>query len=225
MTSADLIRALGFPTSAHVNRRVPKKLLVENGAHTAADKRQINGGIEALFWVAAIKPATVGVREYRDKSCEYLEIDVLSLSLRGEAGAARLVELVHRAVPYPLLLITERPGQMGISTGHKRWAESGVGKTVIDGHLVSAAWSIGQEPEHLPAFCEALSIARQPHDSMRALYQGWVDTIVALNAALLTGSFRVMPDPIQAAARGEALREYACLDAQVSRARATARKE
>ena len=46
---------------ARVDQRVPKKLLLEHGAPTAADKRQINDGIEELLWVAALKPTTIGV--------------------------------------------------------------------------------------------------------------------------------------------------------------------
>jgi len=54
MTAADVISALALPPESQVDQRVPKKLLVENGAPTAADKRQINDGIEELFWVAAV---------------------------------------------------------------------------------------------------------------------------------------------------------------------------
>ena len=81
MTVQDLITALDLPGSCRVDQRVPKKLLVENGAPTAGDKRQINDGIEEIQWLAALKPNTIGVPEYRDDVREYLEIAVLSLSL------------------------------------------------------------------------------------------------------------------------------------------------
>ena len=42
MTLESLISALALPTSCRVDQRVPKKLLVENGAPTPADKRLIN---------------------------------------------------------------------------------------------------------------------------------------------------------------------------------------
>jgi hypothetical protein len=102
----DYIIALDLPKDAQVNQRVPKKLLVEHGAPTAGDKRLINEGIEELRWRAALKPHTVGVPEYRDTEREYLEIAVLSLALRPGAKRARLEELVHRAVPYPVFLVT-----------------------------------------------------------------------------------------------------------------------
>ena len=42
MNVDNLIAALNLPPEARVDRRVPKTLLVENGAPTAADKRRIN---------------------------------------------------------------------------------------------------------------------------------------------------------------------------------------
>ena len=108
MTGEDVITALDLPADARVERRVPKTLLVEHGAPTAADKRRINDGIERIQWVAALKPATVGVAAYRDEAREYLEIAVLRLILRAGAKADRLAELLHRAVPYPVLHPTSR---------------------------------------------------------------------------------------------------------------------
>ena len=81
MTTMDVLAALSLPPEARVDQRVPKKLLVENGAPTTADKRQINEGIEEIIWLAALKPTTIGVPEYRDAVREYLEIAVLSLNL------------------------------------------------------------------------------------------------------------------------------------------------
>ena len=88
---AELIAALELPASARVDQRVPKKLLTENGAPTAADKRAINDGIEELLWLAALKPNTIGVPDYRDEAREYLEIAVLQLHLRPGSKAARLI--------------------------------------------------------------------------------------------------------------------------------------
>jgi len=40
MSAVAIIHALALPEGARVDQRVPKKLLVENGAPTAADKRR-----------------------------------------------------------------------------------------------------------------------------------------------------------------------------------------
>ena len=92
MNAEALLAALDLPAGSRVDQRVPKKLLLENGAPTAADKRHINEGIEEFMWLAALKPTTIGVPEYRDDVREYLEVAVLRLTLRAGAKATRLVD-------------------------------------------------------------------------------------------------------------------------------------
>ena len=225
MNADEILTALDLPINCRLDRRVPKKLLLENGAPTAADKRRINEGIEEFFWIAALKPTTIGVPEYRDTEREYLEIAVLRLVLRAAAKTTRLLELVHRAVPYPLILIAEQTGQIGISAAHKRWAQNEAGKTVLDGEIVSADCDGVQDAGFLPAFYDALALGRQPHASLYKLYQGWIDTLLAFKAARITGVFGLAADAGHAAARQEALRECARLEAEIARLRAAAANE
>ena len=225
MNGDTLVDALDLPASSRVNQRVPKKLLLENGAPTAADKRLINDGIEELLWLAALKPTTIGVPEYRDDVREYLEIAVLRLTLRAEAKSKRLTELVHRAVPYPTLLLTEQGDRRGLSAAHKRWSQGEAGKTVLEGTVVAADWDAAHDGDRWSAFRDALALGKQPRASLQALYQGWIDTLLALQAARVTGAFAVAASAEHAAVRRDALQECARLDGEIARLRATAAKE
>ena len=247
LSAQTLIHALHLPEGCRVDQRVPKKLLLENGAPTAADKRLITEAIEEIQWVAALKPNTIGVPDYRDTLREYLEIAVLAVTVRGivkPASHARLAELVHRAVPYPVLLLLAAPKMEGqsltLSLAHKRWAQNEADKVVLDGTpisvTVSASLSEGQaagsshhDPEAVAdaenAFIQSLSVTRQPQATLHALYQGWVDCVQALLAARLTGSYRAATTPEQAAKRRQALADCERLEAEVSRLRAQAAKE
>lgn len=225
MNGDALLAALDLPADSRVDQRVPKTLLLENGAPTTADKRHINDGIEELFWLAALKPATIGVPEYRDEAREYLEIAVLRLTLRTGAKATRLMELVHRAVPYPVLLLTDQGVQPGVSAAHKRWSQGEAGKTVLEGEIIAVDWDAGRDAERWPAFRDALALGRQPRATLYALYQGWIDTLLALRAARMTGTFAVAANAENASARRNALRECARLDAEIARLRAAAAKQ
>jgi hypothetical protein len=225
MNSDAIIAALDLPAGSRVGQRVPKKLLLENGAPTAADKRLINAGIEELVWLAALKPTTIGVPEYHDADREYLEIAVLRLTFRTVAGIGRLVELVHRAVPYPVLLLIEGAGLPGISAAHKRWSQGEAGKTVLEGDVVAVELDDGRDAGSWPAFHDALALGRQPRASLLALYQGWVDTLLAWKAARVTGAFALCADAVHAAGRRDALKECARLDAEIDRLRAAAGHE
>jgi len=221
----DPIAALALPAGARVDQRVPKKLLVENGAPTVGDKRRIQEGIEEVRWLAALKPTTIGVPEYRDPMREYLEIAVLTLMLRPSASLERLTELVHRAVPYPVLLFTWHGASPVLSLAHKRWSQGEEGKTVLDGEVIAARLWEERVDELTNTFCDALAISRQPRTTLYALYQGWIDAAQALRAARVTGVFSVPTSAAEAAAREEALREYSRLEAQVAGLRTAAGKE
>lgn len=220
-----VIAALELPSGSRVDQRVPKKLLVENGAPTTADKRQINDGIEELLWVAAVKPTTVGVPEYRDATREYLEIAVLHLVMRASAKPARLLELVHRAVPYPVLLMSTQAGAITVSAAHKRWAQNEAAKTVLEDGVVLSGWNVEGRSEFCADFLAALSLNRQPRVTLHALYQAWIDTIQALNAALATGAWKLAANAEQSARRREGLSECARLEVEAVRLRSAAAKE
>lgn len=225
MKASLFLDALDLPASAMVDKRVPKTMLHEHGAPTAADKRQINEGIEQLVWVAALKPTTIGVAEYSDELREILEIAVLQLTLRATAKVGRLIELVHRAVPYPVVLVAEQGNSASLSLAKKRWSQAEADKTVLEGDVVSIEWDADQDAERWPAFRNALELGHQPCISLHALYQGWIDTLLALQAARLTGAFAVHTNPEQAGLRRKALQEWTRLEREISRLRATATKE
>lgn len=225
-----LVEALALPAGCRVDQRVPKKLLLENGASTASDKRLINEGVEEIQWIAALKPNTIGVADYRDELREYLEIAVLAVTLRGledkPAKADRLAELMHRAVPYPVVLLLQAGARLSLSMAHKRWAQNEAGKVVLDGDLTSVLLpDDALSPETFAAFRDNIALSRQPQSTLIALYQGWIERVQALKAAKLTGVFKIAGDPELASARREALAEYVRLEAEATRLRTQAGKE
>ena len=223
MNSDALLTALDLPASSRVDQRVPKKLLLEHGAPTAADKRFINEGVEELLWLAALKPTTIGVPEYRDDVREYLEIAVLRLTLRAGAKGPRLTELIHRAIPYPVFLIQSRPGGLALSLAHLRWSQGQSGQTVLDGPLITA--TVDAETLATDAFLAALNVTSQPRQHLHSLYQGWMERFEAHAAARLTGSFTPALDAAAAERRRAALAEHERLTREVTNIRARAGKE
>lgn len=227
-----IISALDLPDNCRVDQRVPKKLLLENGAPTAADKRLINDSIEEIQWVAALKPNTIGVPEYQDAQREYLEIAVLATTLRVVANknaqkpshARRLAELVHRAVPYPAFLLLNHGQVLTLSLAHKRWAQNEADKVVLDGNIAAIALpGDAPSPAVEKSFVQALALGCQPQATLYALYQGWIDSLQALLVAKVTGTFQVTSSE-QAAVRRQALQDCQRLELEVAGLRAKAAK-
>lgn len=221
LTASDLIAALALPSASRVDQRIPKKMLAENGAPTATDRKLIQEHIEEATWIAAIKPGNTAVSEYRDDQRTYLELAVVSVNHRlmdvDTAKHRRLAELIHRAIPYPVVLILDSKANTGMSLAHIRWAQNEADKTVLDGDLTHAAFG-GADivPAHQQAFLAALALNQQPCADLRTLYQGWLDTLTAWQAVALTGRFELSSASDHAASRRDILRQCRELDAELT---------
>jgi hypothetical protein len=224
MSVAAVIAALGIPSSAMVEQRVPKKLLLENGAPTVADKRRFQDGIEEVAWVAALKPTNIGVPAFKDNEREYLEIAVLTVLLRPSAKVARLTELVHRAIPYPLVLLAEQGKTVTLSLAHKRWSQGETGKVVVD-DVRGVAFNPEALSSHEAAFLASVAIARLPARDLFTLYDGMLARLAALDAARITGAFAAPVTAGGASALCAVLDRHARLKRELELVRAQAAKE
>jgi hypothetical protein len=224
MSFATVITALAIPAGALVDQRVPKKLLVEQGAPTAADKRQIQDGIEEITWVAALKPTNIGVPAFLDAVREYLEIAVLTVALRPAAKPPRLIELIHRAIPYPLVLLVEHRNAVRLSLAHKRWSQGEAEKVVIE-DVRQVPLSTDTPTTEEASFLASLAVSQLPARDLFALYDGLLQRLAALEAARITGTFV----PPESAERASTVRDGLDLHARLQRdiaiLRATAAKQ
>ncbi|MBF0342131.1 MAG: DUF4391 domain-containing protein [Magnetococcales bacterium] len=222
MSGATLLEALALPPEVRVDRRVAKKLLLEQGAPTAADKRIIQDGVDDLYWIAALKPSNIGVPAFRDSTCDYGEIAVLTVALRSSAKA-RLTELIHRAIPYPVLLISAQGDVVYCSLVHKRFSQGKAGKVVLDGDVVSERLLSGNGVE--ADFLAAMALSRQRAKDLRDLYQGWMERLVALTTARITGIYGVSASDEGNRDRREALQAHKGLTKQLAALHTLAAKE
>ena len=220
-----VVDALGLPPGARVDARVPKKLLVEQSAPTSADKRAIQDGIDELQWFAACKPATIGVPSFADDTREYLEIAVVGCAFRLSAKATRLIELIHRAIPYPVLLITADERGIALSAAHKRRAQNEAGRTVIEDVVAVPGLRPDAADATETAFLHNLALAQQPRTDLHSLYGGWQARIEALRAARLTGAFASTDDAEAIYRRRVALDAHARLTKEIETLRGKAKRE
>lgn len=239
MSHAALIEALALPPESRVDKRIPKKMLVEQGAPTVADKRWIQDGIEDLIWIAAVKPANCGILAGPGAD----EIAVLAVTLRPSAKVSRLIELIHRAIPYPVLLVVSRPAVEGdpskapdeqpssddplllFSVAPKRPAQNEVGKVVVD-FVVNSPPLVSAEfgPVEV-AFLASLSLSGMGKPDLATVYLGWQARLEALAAARITGIFRLTEDATAVARRREALEAHSQLARDVGLLRARIARE
>jgi len=220
-----IVSALELPPGARVDARVPKKILVEQGAPTAADKRAIQSGVEEIQWMAALKPNTVAIPAFADAARNYLEIAVIGSIFRAGARIARLTELIHRAIPYPVVLITADPGGVAMSVAPKRAAQNEGGKVVVERVVAVDVLAPLVPPDMERAFMNSLPLSNQPSRDLSAVYDGWLARIEALAAARLSGAYVANDDAQTIERRRAALESHAQLARDIAGLRAKATRE
>lgn len=221
----DFVSALKLPTEALVNRRVPKALLIKHGASTVAQRRLIRDQLEEIRWLAALKPTTVGIRDLRDSVHEYVELAVVAVHIRPSNHADRLHKLVHRAIPYPLLLIDSNHQYQQISLAHKCKSKRDPLTIMIEGELIIAKLSASTNESILRPFYSAITLSNLPQDTLYAVYQAWIDATRSLLSAQITGKFSMPHSIAQANDRAQRLDAYQTIQTRLLRLTSAARKE
>ena len=220
MTPTELYAAIGFPEPCTLNKRVFKKLFLENGDLKAADKRALSDSVDAITWQFTLKPTTIPVQPFHDAEREYGEVAVLDAGLTDRRAAARIAELVHRAIPYPVLLVLFDSDGLTVSAAPKRLSRAERDRVVVEA-IASTPWLDGAaRSAEEAAFVASLALQGLPHTNFHALYEAWMQRLVALDCASLSRRFDITTT-LPYADRRAALDACRALDREIRALRAT----
>jgi hypothetical protein len=96
---------------------------------------------------------------------------------------------------------------------------------VLDGEPVFTDLNTTLDSKLVGSFLAVLPMSCQTRTTLYALYQGWIDTVLALQVARVTGAFTLADSPEHAAVRRAALQECVTLETKIAALRTAATKE
>lgn len=225
MNAEEIIRHIGLPDEAVVDRRVPKLVLSAQAGATAKERRLIKQEVESLLWTAVLKPSTVGIRPYSDAECDFSELSVLVLRIREARWCRQLQETVHRSVPYHSLLLTETTDAISVSVANKRRSKSENDRFILDGEVIWTQMGADDPDAFNEEFGTSMSLQTASRQTLRELYLSWINSIVSLEAARITGTFLLSRRAETAEARSSALRAYLTSQREAEAIRKKAKRE
>jgi hypothetical protein len=226
ITPTDIRAALALPSMNAPARRLPKDVLAQHGAANAADRKLIDSAIERLDWWATLSPSTVGVAAGTDDERPVPAIQLLAMTARVEL-TQRLLIMIHRAIPVPIILATALPGNGGtrVSLAPLRRAERIAGQMVVERLVIAPDLGAKEEPASV-AFLASLALPGLPQTTLADLYGALVDRAEALAIArIVEAPFQLAHDAVSAKVRRAALVRYGQAEADWLAARAAARRE
>lgn len=226
ITPADVRAALALPPMVAPARRLPKDVLAQHGAANPADRKLIDSAIERLDWWATLSPGTVGIAAGIDGERPVPAIQLLALTARVEP-TQRLLTLVHRAIPVPIILATALPGNSGtrLSVAPLRRAERVANQMVIERLTVAPDLTVRSDTA-TSAFLSSLALPALPQTTLAALYGALIERAEALAVARITDApFQLLADPALVTARRDALARYGQAEAEWLATRSAAKRE
>jgi hypothetical protein len=133
---------LGLPSEAPQMTRIHKKTLIEQAASQPADAALITRVVSSAWLVAVLHTENVKISAYVDEQRRVDDIAVLQVELHATASSgdvARLIELLHRSMPRPLVLFvfgTREGSVLSLALTHLNLGDPDRATSVVDQSLV-----------------------------------------------------------------------------------------
>ncbi|MDC3221479.1 DUF4391 domain-containing protein [Gammaproteobacteria bacterium] len=213
--------AISFPESALLGKRIPKKQFLDNASLGASDKKCFKENVKNVYWEYTLKPSTCPVLPYRDNEREYLEVAILQVAMNSQKGHRRIAEIIHRVIPYPLMLgFYTESGDIALSIAPKRFSQAEHGAFVTE-RFYSTGWMNSEAFKTFEAaFVASLAWDSMPLQTYGTLYNAWTDRFTGYECSVLSGTFTIG----KVVDRLEGLTRYREIESRISELRGQLKK-
>lgn len=116
----DNINILNLPAKTIYGKFIPKEKLYNHADINASIKEKFVRQIERITWTNKISPETVNV-----KPGKYSEIEVFRVDLKNGNIDDKLIQIIDRAIPYPILFVIYHNGYFYLTMPYKDGANVG----------------------------------------------------------------------------------------------------
>ena len=142
------------PNSAIVNSIIPKQDIFEATQMNKSDQDYFVKYVKQIRWLYKFDDSTIRIKPYEDEEKSYLEVELISIKLKNEfqeynhntgnfhrfdARLDRIVDILHRFIPYPILLCADFKDEIKFYVSHISESKADYNKITLD-ELISTEW-------------------------------------------------------------------------------------
>lgn len=219
-----LLDSLHIPETCLLDKPVYKKMFLDHTDLDQTDKKALSEDVERIRWLYTLKPDTINVAPFSDDEREYLEVAILTIDLNSQNRAKRIATFMHKAIPYPLLLVFSYDGKVAFSVAEKRINQADRSKLVVVDRW-QTEWIDPEKPSKSQrGFLDAIQLPNLPATNFYALYEALQARVVELSTAERTGFFEAAPVWV-ARKQSETLKKIEGLEREISELRTTLKHE
>lgn len=183
---------LQLPDRSLLNKRLTKAFFLKNFQLAPVEKKLLNTVIQSMEWLASIKLSNSNIPVVKNANYSYEEIQVMICTLPAnqlEKHDKSCIELFHKYIPYQMMVIVEDETDFIINTCDKRINQNDKQKRTIEAYYSSPQQSKLYKNEVSSTFFDSIKFAEVNKTNMETLYKSYIQALVQLKAATVTGSF------------------------------------
>ena len=208
----DIYNKLNIPDECRINRTVFKKMFYDNIAISKGDKDLFIDSIDKITWIYCLNQDNMNIPAYVTEEREYLEIEIIEVTLSENKGIKRIAEIIMRAIPYPMLLIFSFEDKYQLWAAHQRFSLADNSKVTLE-EPIFTEWQ-----EENSILWDRLNISKLRYTNFYDMYSDLLDAIAVFNASKLTDK------EINGEDARKLLRSNAEIDSQIAALRAELKK-
>ena len=193
---------INVPNVAIVNNIIPKQDIFEATGMTKSDKDYFVRYVKQIRWLYKFDDSSVRIKPYEDDEKSYIESELIGIKLKKEfqeynhntgnfhrfdARLDRIVDILLRFIPYPILLCAEFNDEIKFYVSHISESKSDYDKITLD-ELIYTDWI---DVNNLDGFdkelIEKLQIDNLDKTNVFTFYDDIVTAIIQYNGSKEVG--------------------------------------
>ena len=193
---------INVPNVAIVNNIIPKQDIFEATGMTKSDKDYFVRYVKQIRWLYKFDDSSVRIKPYEDDEKSYIESELIGIKLKKEfqeynhntgnfhrfdARLDRIVDILLRFIPYPILLCAEFNDEIKFYVSHISESKSDYDKITLD-ELIYTDWI---DVNNLDGFdkelLEKLQIDNLDKTNVFTFYDDIVTAIIQYNGSKEVG--------------------------------------
>lgn len=185
---------LQLPNRCLLNKKITKAFFKRNFDLTIVERLLLDKQITGIEWLASLSVENINVPSYLNENICYEELQIITVDYFGgnfETDHLKVAELIHKHIPYEILLCVFNEEQMVWSTFGKRINQKDTNKRIIDKRHFTEIIPLQDSTALQNDFLNSLAFSGLRKTNLYELYNSYTERIFALQASNLNSTFTV----------------------------------
>lgn len=153
----------------------------------ARDQKIFTENIERIKLIYSLKEENIRIKPYKDTEREYLEVQVINITLKKDAKLDRIADIVLRAIPYPIILSFEFKNKVRLFVSHQKESLIDTTKITLE-EIISTNWIDPENTDEIDKkLFKSLQIENLNYSNFYKFYNDIVTSLIVYNSSKYVG--------------------------------------